>query len=285
MRFGLDVPTTGAFADPRALAQLATDAEAAGWDGFFLWDVLHGGSPAAPEPVADPWIALTAITLRTTRLRLGLFVCPLARHRPWLVARRLAILDQLSGGRVTCAVGLGANQRDFSAFGEASAPDVRARKLDEGLAILAGLWTEDAFSFSGQHYSLDAVTLHPRPLQSPRIPLWVAGGWPRRAPFRRAARWDGVCLKSRHTGRHEPLTVDDFRACLAYVQAQRHSAAPFDIVMSGESPSDPRQADAYVRPFASAGATWWIEEGLGWSFDEFRARILAGPPRPADTLA
>ncbi len=273
MKFGLDIPTTDAFADPRALARLAAEAEAAGWDGFFIWDVLLN-----EKPVLDPWIALTAITLHTSRIKIGLIVTPLPRHRPWLVARRLANLDQLSGGRVICTVGLGHREEDFTAFAEESDPLVRARKLDEGLEILAGLWTGEPCSFTGEHYVLDEVTLQPTPLQSPRIPLWVVGGWPRRAPFRRAARWDGVCLKAIHHETYKPLTLHEFRACLAYVRAQRTLDTPFDVVMSGETPSDRQQGSEIVRPFAEAGATWWIEGGYGFTFEEFRTRIRSGPP-------
>jgi alkanesulfonate monooxygenase SsuD/methylene tetrahydromethanopterin reductase-like flavin-dependent oxidoreductase (luciferase family) len=277
MYFGLDVPTTGVYADARTLAQLAAEAEAAGWDGFFIWDVLGGSGPHVP--VLDPWIALTAIALQTARMKIGLLVVPLARHRPWLVARRLANLDHLSGGRVICTAGLGHRAGDFSDFGEADDPAVRAGKLDEALAILAGLWRSDDFSFAGEHYTLNAVTLQPKPVQAPRIPIWVAGGWPRRAPFRRAACWDGVCIKSWDQARHAPLTLADFHACMAYVQAQRGQDTPFDVVMSGETPEDAHTARDYVAQFAAAGATWWIEEGLGWSFEEFRARMRNGPPR------
>jgi alkanesulfonate monooxygenase SsuD/methylene tetrahydromethanopterin reductase-like flavin-dependent oxidoreductase (luciferase family) len=175
LKFGLDVPTSGDYADARVLAQLATEAEAAGWDGFFIWDVLLGD-----QPVIDPWIALTAIALQTTRIKIGLMVIPLARHRPWLVARRLANLDRLSQGRVICTVGLGYDPQDFAAFDEESSPSVRSQKLDESLAILAGLWAEDRFSYAGKHFTLNQVTLHPKPFQSPRIPIWVAGGWPYR---------------------------------------------------------------------------------------------------------
>lgn len=282
MRFGLDVPTTGEYAGPRTLAQLATEAEVMGWDGFFIWDVLLGGANP-PMPSVDPWIALTAIALRTTRMRIGLFVLPLARHRPWLVARQLANLDQLSGGRVTCAVGLGHQSRDFAAFAEPDDPATRAHILDEGLAVLTGLWHRDHFSFRGDHYTLDDVTLAARPVQTPRIPIWVAGGWPHRAPFRRAARWDGACLKSYHQGRRTPLTASDLRECVddLTLQRQAHHAgdSPFDIIASGETPPDPAAAGAQVRPFAEAGATWWVEEGLGFSLDELRERIRSGPPR------
>ena len=106
MKYGLDVPTTGEYADPRVLAQLASEAEAAGWDGFFLWDVLLGGADMMTA-VLDPWIALTAVALNTTRIRIGTLATPLARERPWLAARRIANLDQASNGRVICVAGLG----------------------------------------------------------------------------------------------------------------------------------------------------------------------------------
>jgi alkanesulfonate monooxygenase SsuD/methylene tetrahydromethanopterin reductase-like flavin-dependent oxidoreductase (luciferase family) len=270
MQFGLDVPTTSEYADARVLAQLAADAEGAGWDGFFVWDVLDG---------IDPWVALTAIALRTERIRIGLMVLPLARHRPWLVAQRLADLDRLSGGRVVCTVGLGDPANDAAPFGEDARPSARAERLDEGLAILHGLWSQDAFSFAGSHYSLSEVSLARKPLQAPRIPLWVAGGWPRRAPFRRAARWDGVSFKSVHHDTHAFLSLEDFRAGVAYVRAQRASDAPFEIVMSGDTSGDRDAARARMQALGEAGATWWVEEGLGWTLDEFQPHVLAGPPR------
>ena len=280
MRFGLDVPTTGEFANPRALAALATEAEAAGWDGFFVWDVLFGSEEGVP--VADPWIALSAVALATTRMRIGPLASPLARHRPWLVARQIATLDHLSTGRVTLTAGLGFNPREFIAFGEPDAPATRARALDESLDVVAGLLSGERFSHQGGRYNVDAVTLSPRPIQTPHVPIWVAGGWPHHAPFRRAARWDGVCVKSRHQTKREPLSADDFRACAAYTLERRAELgieAPFDLIASGESPSEPGAAANAIRPYRDAGATWWVEEGLGWTLDEFRARILAGPPR------
>jgi alkanesulfonate monooxygenase SsuD/methylene tetrahydromethanopterin reductase-like flavin-dependent oxidoreductase (luciferase family) len=277
MQFGLDVPTTGEYADPRVLAQLAGEAETAGWDGFFLWDVLLGGADMTTA-VLDPWIALTAVALSTTRIRIGTLATPLARERPWLVARRIANLDEASGGRMICVAGLGFREADFTAFGEEGDARIRAQKLDEGLAVLSGLLSEERFSFAGERYRVEEVTLRPRPAQSPRPPIWLAAGWPRRAPFRRAAHWDGVCMKSHNQDRREPLTPADVSDALAYIREQRSSDAPFDVAVSGESPADVSMAFEQVQPFAEAGATWWIEEGLGWSLDEFRARIQAGPP-------
>jgi alkanesulfonate monooxygenase SsuD/methylene tetrahydromethanopterin reductase-like flavin-dependent oxidoreductase (luciferase family) len=277
MQYGLDVPTTGEYADLRVLAQLASEAEAAGWDGFFLWDVLLGGADMMTA-VLDPWIALTAVALNTTRIRIGALATPLARERPWLVARRLANLDQASGGRVICVAGLGYREADFTSFGEEGDAKIRAQQLDEGLAILSGLLTKERFSFAGDYYSVEQVTLRPRPAQSPRPPIWLAAGWPRHAPVRRAARWDGVCLKSRRQDTYEPLTLTDVAEALAYTHEQRTADTPFDIAVSGESPAEMGAAREQVQPFAVAGATWWIEEGLGWTLGEFRTRIQAGPP-------
>jgi alkanesulfonate monooxygenase SsuD/methylene tetrahydromethanopterin reductase-like flavin-dependent oxidoreductase (luciferase family) len=278
MKCGLDVPTTGEYANPRTLAQLASEAEAAGWDGVFLWDALLGGADMTTDAL-DPWIALTAIALKTTRIRIGTLATPLARERPWLVARRLANLDQASGGRMICVVGLGYREADFTAFGEVGDAKIRARKLDEGLAVLSGLLSKERFSFTGDYYTIAQVTLNPRPAQAPHPPIWLAAGWPRKAPVRRAARWDGLCLKSYHQDRHEPVSPADVAEALAYLRAQRTSDAPFDLAVSGESPLDVSTAREQVRPFVEAGATWWIEEGLGWTLDEFRARIQAGPPQ------
>ena len=257
---------------------LPSEAEEAGWDGFFLWDVLLGGADMLTN-VLDPWIALTAVALNTTRIKIGTLATPLARERPWLVARRIANLDQASNGRMICVAGLGFREADFTSFGEEGDAKIRAQKLDEGLAILSGLLTEERFSFAGEHYTVEEVTLRPRPVQSPRPPIWLAAGWPRKAPVRRAARWDGVCLKSYHQDRREPLTPADVSEALAYVRQQRSSDAPFEVAVSGESPADINTAREQAQPFSDAGATWWIEEGLGWTLDEFRARIQAGPPR------
>src|SRR5262249_50297286 len=149
---------------------------------------------------------------------------------------------------------------------------------DEGLEIMVGLWAEAQFSFTGQHYALEGATLNPKPLQSPRIPIWVAGGWPRRPPFRRAVHWDGVSLKSVHQDTRQWLTLADFRECVAYVQAHRSSQGSFEVLMSGELPDDRQEALDKVHAFQGAGATWWVEEGLGWSLEEFRERIHLGPP-------
>src|SRR5918994_6918124 len=128
MRFALSIPP---FADAAAIVELAVDAEAAGWDGVFLWDHLQF-QVGAGLPIHDPWVLLGAMAQATDRVRLGTLVTPLARRRPWMVARHLTTLDHLSGGRAVLGVGVGEpSDDDFAAFGEPADHRQRAAMLDE----------------------------------------------------------------------------------------------------------------------------------------------------------
>lgn len=282
MRFGINVPNFGEYGNPRLLAVLAREAEEAGWDGFFVWDHIQFFDPSAPVPVVDPWIALAAVATATERIRFGPMVTPLARRRPWQVAREAASLDQLSGGRLILGVGLGGlPAEEFAAFGEEADARVRAQKLDEGLAILAGLWTGELFSFQGEHYRVAETRFQPTPVQSPRIPIWVGGSWPNKAPMRRAARWDGAFPASNENNGMALLSVDEVRDIAAYVAAHRTAEGPFDLVIGGETPGDdPAQATALLAPYAEAGVTWWQEmlHGFRGPLAAMRARIAQGPP-------
>jgi len=146
---GLYLPNFGAFGDARRVAELAADAEAAGWDGCFIWD--HIARPFVTDLV-DPWVALAAIAQRTTRIRFGALITPLARRRPWQVARATVSIDRLSGGRLVFGAGIGSGRRvEWDDFGEA--PDARTRgaMLDEALQVLSGLWSGQPFAFEGRH--------------------------------------------------------------------------------------------------------------------------------------
>ena len=275
MRYGFVLP----FGDARTAAELAHDAEQAGWDGFFVWEPVWG---------IDAWVCLTAAAMRTERIRLGTLLTPLSRMRPWKLASETATLDNISGGRVILAVGLGATDTGFDAFGEVTDRRTRAELLDEGLDILTGLWRGQPFRFEGKHYHVEETAFlpPPPPVQQPRIPIWVVGAWPRPKSMRRALRYDGLLPSVLgDDGRHRELTPDDLRAMRDYVAANRAEATPFDIVVEGTTPGDdPGRAAAIVRPWAEAGATWWIEalwneprDAAG--LDAVRRRAALGPPR------
>jgi alkanesulfonate monooxygenase SsuD/methylene tetrahydromethanopterin reductase-like flavin-dependent oxidoreductase (luciferase family) len=277
MHFGIDLPVAGEYADVQLLATLASEAEAAGWDGFFLYDQI---ASEAPKPLIDPWIALTTIALSTKRIRLGPLVTPLARRRPWKVARETVTLDQLSQGRMILGVGLGADRHEFDDLGEAADPQTRAAMLDEALDVLTGLWSGAAFSYSGQHYRVREARFLPPPMQTPRIPIWVGGIWPTHTPFRRAARWDGVFPHYRDSQGVRMLPLDELRSLLVFIRQLRTVERPFDVVLRNKAPSGDQAKDAAIAAaYAKAGLTWWLEgvEGRPRVDDVLRC-IRQGPP-------
>ncbi|MFA9271045.1 MAG: LLM class flavin-dependent oxidoreductase, partial [Baekduiaceae bacterium] len=227
--------------DPRLVAQLAADAEAAGWDGFFVWDHVRYSTDRGE--VSDPWIVLSAVAVATERMRIGPLVTPLSRRRVHKLARETVTLDRLSGGRLTLGVGLGSdNHGELQLPGEIEDARERAKLLDAGLEQLAAYWDGEFV---------------PPPVQQPRIPIWVAGRYPAKPPMRRAARWDGF-----------------FPIELPGPDALREIAAqlpPIDLIVEIE-------ADEDITPWADAGATW-VLRGFGKSpdLDEVRAAIAGGP--------
>lgn len=280
MRFAINIPNFGCFGDARLLAELAHEAEEEGWDGFFIWDHI-GGSPTEALPMADPWIALAAMAMATSRIELGPMVTPLPRRRPWKVARESVTLDRLSDGRLILGVGIGSDTffKEYSSFGES--PDARQHgaMLDEGLDVLVQLWSGKTVDYSGQYYQLHNALFLPTPLQQPRIPIWVAGLWPFKKPFQRAARWDGICPLKHPDQLVQP---DDVREILAYVQQFRPNDKPFDVLVAGNTSGSDRQKDLdTLMPFAEAGVTWWQESFLSHpgELDAVRERIRQGPPR------
>jgi alkanesulfonate monooxygenase SsuD/methylene tetrahydromethanopterin reductase-like flavin-dependent oxidoreductase (luciferase family) len=178
LSYAVGLPNVREYADPGLLVDLAVEAEAAGWDGVFVWDhVAREEDPSVPA--TDPWIAVAGMAARTQRVRLGIMVTPLARRRPWKVAREAVALDALCGGRFTLGVGLGGGaQAEFAAFGEDPDPRVRADRLDEGLAILDGLWSGEPFSFEGEHHRVSGAQFLPRAVQEPRVRSGSPGAGP-----------------------------------------------------------------------------------------------------------
>jgi hypothetical protein len=273
MKYGFVLP----YGDARAAADLAHLAEASGWDGFFVWEPVWG---------IDAWVSLAAAAMRTGRIRLGTMLTPLARMRPWKLASESVTLDHLSNGRVILSVGLGAVETGFEAFGEVMDRKTRAELLDEGLDILTGLWRGQPFSYSGKHYRVKPTDFSPPPppVQQPRIPIWVVGAWPRPKSMQRVLRYDGLLpMGIDEQGRPGQLDPDGIRAAKAYLEANRQEKTPFDIVVEGvTSGEDPVQAAETVRPWAEAGATWWIEarwEAGSNSREQLEQRLRQGPPR------
>jgi alkanesulfonate monooxygenase SsuD/methylene tetrahydromethanopterin reductase-like flavin-dependent oxidoreductase (luciferase family) len=231
LRRGLYLAPFDELADPNVLLGLAAHAEEHGWDGVFLWDHILYRPPV--RAVADQWVALSAIAAHTERVRLGPLVTPLSRRRVHKVARETVTLDHLSNGRLILGVGLGSHRNDeLERFGEVADPRERAQRLDRGLTRLSEFW---------------AGEFEPRPVQTPRIPIWVAARWPHRRPVRRAVRWDGLF----------PIELPDPEALteLAREVAEERGddQEPFELVIDLEP-------GAELDPWHQAGATWILTD-------------------------
>ncbi len=265
MKHGIFVAPFDECSDPKLLADLARDAERAGFDGFFLWDHIRYRAPTVE--VSDAWIALSAIACATSTIRLGPLITPPARRRPWKLSREAVTLDHLSNGRVVLGLGLGGdNSGELSEFGEVTDDRERGGMLDEALTLLDACMSGEPVNVAGDHWQVDTGPLLPRPVQRPRIPFWLASRWPARKPVRRAARYDGLFPIE--------LVPEQLAELVAEVRELRaHDARPFDVIAEDDAGSNPA-------PWEDAGATWLLASfGQTPPLADVRAAIAAGPPR------
>lgn len=171
MKFSLSLPVLRRAGDPDpfrdtfALAQLAEEA------GFDTATIGH--HHFLPGNMADPLTFLTAVAARTTTLRVGTGIFQLPIHNPVRVAEQVATIDQISNGRISLGVGLGWWPLEYEVHG--SNFRQRGARMEEALQILKLVWTQEHTSFEGRFWRFPELTVHPRPVQSPHPPLWVAG--------------------------------------------------------------------------------------------------------------
>lgn len=257
VQLGLSIPP---FDEPAGIVELGSAAEVNGWDGVFLWHHVVG-TPDFPVPIADPWVVLGALATGTRRVRLGTNVTGLPRHQPQEVARQAVTVDRLSGGRMVLGVGLGEPPTEYTALGRSPDRRVLAAMLDEGLDVVAGLWSGEPFDHRGEHYTVEGVQFLPPPLQRPRIPIWTSAMVRNEATLGRAARWDGVIIGAMAADRIDVLPAE----VVAEVAARPD--APADIVVAAPVGAD-------VAAYAEAGATWVLV--TGW-LDQLREAASAPP--------
>jgi alkanesulfonate monooxygenase SsuD/methylene tetrahydromethanopterin reductase-like flavin-dependent oxidoreductase (luciferase family) len=240
VKFGFYTPNSGATSDPRFVVELAQRAEAAGWDGFFLWDHLTAWRP----PVSDPWVMLGAVASHTERVMLGPLIVPLARRRPQKVVLEAATLVRFAPGRVVLGVGLGA-PNDFTEFGEDADWRVRAAKVEESLRTIRAALAD--------------------------LPVWVSGEWPRKQPFHGVDLADGVFPIHREDDTFRPLSPD----AVADAVASLPERARRDFAMWSFNDQGEHDLAAYE----AAGVTWWMVEGFLLPAEELVRIVDAGPHR------
>jgi F420-dependent oxidoreductase-like protein len=162
------------YADTLALTQAA---EAVGFDASLLAEHYYASSGNVERMSADAWVFLGALARETARIRLGTLVSPVTFRHPSVLAKMAASLDHMSNGRAELGIGAGWLADEHAAYGFPFPPGpARVNLLEEQVQVIAGLWSQDPFSHTGEHYQLDSCHFTPRPVQRPRPPILLGGG-------------------------------------------------------------------------------------------------------------
>jgi probable F420-dependent oxidoreductase len=293
LHVGCTLPTSGAAADPGALAGLGQAAEDLGFGSIWLSDHVvipermestypYGRwTTAADQPYLDPLAGLSFLAGKTSRVRLGTHVLILPYRHPLLTAKWITTLDNLSGGRVDLGIGVGWMREEFEALDSPSF-DRRGAVTDEQVRIFQALWTAGVAGFEGEFYRFDRLGACPRPIQQPHPPIWVGGHT--RPALRRAARLGNGWLP---IGARPPanLPPEEIAQDLAILRAEAEKVGrdwrSIDVCFSTQLTFEPSD-DTPRRPFSgspeqiAADAQRYVDAGVRKFVFGF------GPHPPAD---
>ncbi|MDG2051987.1 MAG: LLM class F420-dependent oxidoreductase [Myxococcota bacterium] len=240
MKLGLFGINMGACVDPETAARVAAGAESAGFDSVWTGEHVILPEPQTPDspipahtPLLHPSVALAHVAAHTTRLRLATGIVILPQRNPVVLAKELASLDVICGGRLTFGLGVGYIQKEFAACGIPFAE--RGPRTDEAIAVLRNLWASEKPKFDGRFFHYSDVDAHPRPIQKPHPPIIIGG---MSAPaLRRAAKlgdgWYGFALD-----------LDGTTRCLEGLKTARerfgreNPAESFEITVTPSVPID-----------------------------------------------
>ena len=273
MKFGLALP----YNQTHQAALWAQEAEESGWDGLFFGDAIW---------CEDPMIGIAAAAAATNQIRLGTMVIPVPLRSPWKIASEALALDHLSDGRIILGLGTGATWMGWQSFpDEVTDQKTRREMLDETIDILTLLFQSKPFDFEGNQYHIKLTLLdemyYPRkPVQLPRIPLWIPAIWPQEKSIQHALKCDGLILEKRNNaGEPEEITPKDVCEVKEYTVEKGSPSIPFDIVVEGKSfDLDLVQRRDKATRLKEAGATWWIEGLWGETPETVIDCIRHGPP-------
>ena len=271
MKLGLYGINLGACVDPEAAASVARAAEAAGFESVWTAEHVVLPDPQTPDspipaqtPLLDPAIALSHVAAHTRTILLGTGIIILPQRNPVVLAKELASVDVLSGGRLIFGVGAGYLRAEFEAIGASFAD--RGEQTNEYIEAILALWTQEKPSFEGRFVAFRGIDAQPRPVQKPHPPIVVGGMSP--PALRRAARygngWYGFALDLEKTAR-----------CVAGLrEAQQSVARPAELgpLEISVTPSGPLDADAVSR-FEDLGVDRLVLLALGGSADDLIAFV------------
>jgi alkanesulfonate monooxygenase SsuD/methylene tetrahydromethanopterin reductase-like flavin-dependent oxidoreductase (luciferase family) len=273
MRFGLELPCGGEGVTASALVELCVAAERAGWDGVFLEDYLvyyRGEDP----PTFDPWVVLSAVATRTSRIWLGTAVSGLLARQPAKLVREAVTLESLAPGRVVLGVGLGdPDDRGARLDPRSHASGPRGREMDRRLDLVLDLLHGRPVTGAD---GLAPVTFRP---SGDRVHVWVGGSSQAGSVTRRAARVDGIVpYKLSDTTEWSDFTAEEVHGLVAAIAP---GSRPFDVAIGGRTRlPDLAEERAAISRARSGGATWWLEHLPPAAPAEMLAHVAAGPVKP-----
>jgi probable F420-dependent oxidoreductase len=208
VHLGVFAINSGACANPKTMLDVALRSEGLGYESLWAGEHVVLPSPRVPPspldpsaPLLDPIVTLSALAAVTTRIRLGTGIIILPQRNPVVLAKELASLDVVSGGRLLLGIGVGYLEPEFAAVGVPF--EGRGRRADEYLEAMHALWSTPQPEYAGRYVQFAGIDAHPRPVQQP-LPVLVGGATP--AAFRRAVErghgWYGFGLDVEQTGIH-----------------------------------------------------------------------------------
>lgn len=287
MRIGVSIPNNWGLADVQDVVTAAELAEEAGFESVWASEhALNAGyvrERIGLNPYYDPLAVLAYVAARTTTIRLGTSVLVLPLHHPILLAKFVATVDQLAGGRFVLGVGAGSLREEFEALGVPYAE--RGAITDDTIGALAAIWTDTPTEYHGRYWNLESIAVTPPTAQQPHVPIWIGGNGA--AARRRAAT---VCSGWQPTG----LSVAEYadgvadirrmaegsgRDTEAITMAVRLNVAagagklPGTIDQSFVVPGDSPSIISVISEFETAGASH-VTLGINTdSLDEYRAML------------
>lgn len=270
--------------------ELATRAEAAGFDGVYFADHFLPSMVAQGTPTLECWSVLAALAARVPRIALGPLVCGVTYRNPYVLAKMAATVDHVSGGRLVLGIGAAWQENEHVAYGVPFPPIAeRLALLDEACVALRSLFDDESTTVVGPHVSICGAVLEPKPVQK-RLPLLVGGGG-ERVTLRIAARHADVwnCWGAPETMRHKNAVLD--RHCAAIGRDPRsilRSAAAFfhltndrdeaaRLRAAGQMPriaGDAGELRAAIDAYAEAGVGEIVVPDFAWGRGETRRAAL-----------
>jgi probable F420-dependent oxidoreductase len=275
MKFGIAFANAGPFAEPELAVGLARLAEELGFES--LWTVEHVVVPtgyASPYPysadgkmpggeqvaITDPLIWLAFVAAATTRIRLGPGILILPQRNPLVLAKEVATLDRLSGGRVDLGIGVGWLREEFDALGVPF--ERRGARTDEYVEVMRRLWREPSSAFSGEFTDFAALNSYPKPARSAGVPIHIGGHSD--AAARRAGRTgDGF-----FPGRDEGHGLADLLATMRRSASDAgRDAAAIEVTAGGGLDAES------VKRCADLGVTRYVIPPLGFDLETLRGQL------------